>query len=128
MSTFFTDLEVELDRLGEGGIDPVTDKGLGLASGGIVGNPRTRDLRFAGLKRAAGGPRVGQTQFPGISGIRGRDIRLAARRRVSRAAPAVVYLAVTMGPRPAGLSAAGLGAPPIAPVSDSGLVAGLGVS
>ena len=42
MNTLFTGLDAELDKLGEGGIDPVVDKGLGLAAGGIVGHPRTR--------------------------------------------------------------------------------------
>jgi hypothetical protein len=34
--------DATLDKLGEGGVDPVADKGLGLASGGLVGHPRTR--------------------------------------------------------------------------------------
>ncbi len=42
MSALFAGLDATLDKLGEGGIDPVGDKGLGLAAGGIVGHPRTR--------------------------------------------------------------------------------------
>jgi dihydrodipicolinate synthase/N-acetylneuraminate lyase len=42
MASFFAGLDVLLEKLGEGGIDPVADKGLGLAAGGIVGHPRVR--------------------------------------------------------------------------------------
>ncbi len=42
LASFYPELVATLDRLGEGMIDPVVDKGLGLASGGLVGNPRTR--------------------------------------------------------------------------------------
>ena len=42
IADFFAGLDAELERLGAGGIDPVADKGLGLAAGGIVGHPRVR--------------------------------------------------------------------------------------
>ncbi len=40
--TFFNELEELTDSLGEGGIDPVADKGLGVAAGCIKGHQRTR--------------------------------------------------------------------------------------
>lgn len=42
MHTFFNDLEELTDSLGEGGIDPVTDKGMGVAAGCVKGHQRTR--------------------------------------------------------------------------------------
>jgi len=39
---FFAGVFPTIEKLGEGYIDPVADKGLGLAAGGIVGHPRTR--------------------------------------------------------------------------------------
>lgn len=42
MVAFFDGLFAIIEKLGEGCIDPVCDKGLGLAAGGIVGHPRTR--------------------------------------------------------------------------------------
>jgi len=39
---FYAELSAILAKLDEGEIDPVADKGLGLASGGLVGHPRTR--------------------------------------------------------------------------------------
>lgn len=42
ISAFFAGIDAMLGKLGEGNIDPVGDKGLGLAAGGIVGHPRTR--------------------------------------------------------------------------------------
>jgi len=42
MVAFFAGMDEIMSELGVGGIDPVADKGLGLAAGGIVGHPRTR--------------------------------------------------------------------------------------
>ena len=42
MEDFFAGVFPIIEKLGEGAIDPVADKGLGLAAGGIVGHPRTR--------------------------------------------------------------------------------------
>lgn len=42
MVAFFAEVFATVEKLGEGVIDPVFDKGLGLASGGIVGHPRVR--------------------------------------------------------------------------------------
>ena len=42
VSQFFTELDDLCDSLGEGGIDPVADKGLGVASGCVLGSQRCR--------------------------------------------------------------------------------------
>jgi dihydrodipicolinate synthase/N-acetylneuraminate lyase len=42
ISLFVSSLDALLTSLGEGGIDPVADKGLAVAAGGIVGHQRTR--------------------------------------------------------------------------------------
>lgn len=42
LARFFRDLEEVMTELGLGGIDPVADKGLGAASGFLVGHQRTR--------------------------------------------------------------------------------------
>jgi dihydrodipicolinate synthase/N-acetylneuraminate lyase len=42
ISRFFSEAEVLLEELGEGGIDPVADKGFAVASGFFAGHQRTR--------------------------------------------------------------------------------------
>jgi hypothetical protein len=42
ISRFFSEVEVLLEELGEGGIDPVADKGFAVASGFFAGHQRTR--------------------------------------------------------------------------------------
>lgn len=42
ISLFMSGVDALLTSLGEGGIDPVADKGLAIAAGGIVGHQRTR--------------------------------------------------------------------------------------